>query len=566
MSGKDRRLYLSATVLDQDFLDWCHDNMETQLEMVVEIETPTGTIYASDRNKYVGSTWYEALVTFPTINRTIGEWLAPDIQFSSLTIALNNPTGRFNNFLPGGVNYDAFIGRSLVVKLGLAEQSATYFPIFSGKITDIAGVSRQIMSLTFIARDKKDDLLVTFPNINFNTTDYPNIEDGVLGKAIPVIYGDYTVNLAPDDAVIPCLVVNGNDPNVKGGTRTNIQLVISVNANRVFDDTNVYLFKSDVYYLVTPADVGLVSVNKNAFQIQQNAGTWFDGAQYEYTQGDRFVCRMKGKDLGAYSENPVWQARDLLMTYGGLISGDFDANWVTYRDKASPAQSAISTIKSRIWEDDPKPLITYVLSILEQVRIEAFIDMDLQIKLSSLHFEDWIVSPTHTITNFDVGEGSLETKIDEKNNINRIKGVFDLHPIRSELANTTATFRNDASIAQIQKTISKQITFPNLYIKSEVELQVKEILRLSSSIFETVNVHLTWRSVLKDIGDFVLLDIRIGATIFQNVPAMIRDFGYDPQGMRIPVSLWSFQLVPFPGYVPGYVGTVGGYAASLTQE
>ena len=566
MSGKDRQLYKTATVLDQAFLDWCHDNLETKLEMIVEIQTPLGTIYASDRNKYVGSTFYESLCNFPLISRTLGEWLAPDIQFSSLTLELSNADGRFNKFLPGGANYDAFIGKTLVVKLGLDDNATTYFPIFNGKITDIGGISRSVMSMTFIARDKYDELSVAFPVHSFNTAEYPNIEDAIRGKAIPIIYGDYTVNLDPDKAVIPAYVVNGADANVIGGTRTNLQLVISDNANRVFDTTNVYLFKSDTYYLVAPADVGLVSVNKNAFQIQQNSVAWYDGAVYLYSAGDVFVVRMKGKDLGAYSENIVWQARDLLITYGGLVSGDFDANWATYRDKSTPAQSSISTVKSRLWENDPKPLITYVLSMLEQVRLEAFVDRNLMLKLNSLHFEDWPSSITHVLRNYDIGEGTLVTKIDEKNNINRFKASYDFHPHRSELAFITTGYKNTLSITQVQKTISKSVTFPNLYILSDVRYQTIEILRLSSSIFETVNVTLTWRSTLKDLGDFVLLDIAIGATIFSNVPAMIRDIGYDPQGLKIPVTLWSMQLVPYPGYVPGYTGTVGGYAATITEE
>ena len=61
MSGKDRRRYLTETVLDQEFLDWSQDNLENRLEMIVDIDSPSGMIHASDRNKYVGDTFYEAL-------------------------------------------------------------------------------------------------------------------------------------------------------------------------------------------------------------------------------------------------------------------------------------------------------------------------------------------------------------------------------------------------------------------------------------------------------------------------------------------------------------------------
>ena len=68
MATADRKPYETATVLDQDFLDDCHDNLTNQLEVIVDIDTPTGTIYLSDRNKYVGSTFYEARLKFPIIS------------------------------------------------------------------------------------------------------------------------------------------------------------------------------------------------------------------------------------------------------------------------------------------------------------------------------------------------------------------------------------------------------------------------------------------------------------------------------------------------------------------
>lgn len=154
MSGSDRRSYLTATVLDQTLLNNCADNFSTRIEMVVEIEKPGGGfIYASDRNKYVGNTFYEALLVFPTISRTVGEWLSPTLQFSTITLELSNADGRFNTYLPGGATYNSFIGRQIQVKIGIAQQASTYFTIFKGKITEVGGFSRGTYSVTFIARD-----------------------------------------------------------------------------------------------------------------------------------------------------------------------------------------------------------------------------------------------------------------------------------------------------------------------------------------------------------------------------------------------------------------------------
>ena len=567
MSSSDRRPYLSATVLDQALLDACADNFETRIEMVVEIEKPGGGyIYASDRNKYVGNTFYEALLVFPTISRTVGEWLSPTLQFSTIQLELSNADGRFNTYLPGGATYNAFIGKSIEVKIGIAQQSSTYFTIFRGKITEVGGFSRGTYSVTFIARDDYEQLNVTFPKTALSTSVYPDLAENAIGQILPVIYGDFTVSLDPDPAIVPSFILNGADTDVLGGARVNLQVRIAEHDLSYFDAGAVYFKKSDTWYLVDPSDIVNVAVSNNYFEIKQNSALWFNGAAYLFEKDDSFFVRVKGKDLGAYDDNIVWQARDILLTQTSAVSGDLASNWATYRDKSTPAQSAISTIKSRIWENEPKPAMEYVLSLLEQVRLEAFVNSDLELKLNSLHFEDWNPAPSFTVKNWDVVEKSMKPKTDERNNFNRAQATFDFHPNRNEQARTSPLFHNADSFNQIGRFISKRIGFPNLYIDTDVRYQLIEILRISSSLFEIVDCSLTWRSLLLDVGDFVFLNIEIGSVVYENVPAMIRTKGYDPAGIQLPTSLWSMQLLPFPSYVPGYSGTVGGYNQTIIEE
>jgi hypothetical protein len=72
--------------------------------------------------------------------------------------------------------------------------------------------------------------------------------------------------------------------------------------------------------------------------------------------------------------------------------------------------------------------------------------------------------------------------------------------------------------------------------------------------------------MLLDVGDFILVNVVIGSAVFENVPVMIRTIGADSKGLTIPLKGWSFALCPFPGYVPAYAGTVGGYSATIIQE
>lgn len=565
MSSSNRREYLTATTLDQGILDRSHDNLECRLEMITEIETPSGTIYASDRNKYVGGVFYEALLTFPTIGRTVGEWLSPELQFSTLTLEISNSDSRFNDILPGGANYGTWVGKSILVKIGLAEQASTYTTIFKGTVTDVGGFKRSVKSITLVARDDYEKINRTFPNTVLNQTAYPNLSDNLVGKYLPVVYGDWTTGLGDDFALIPTYPLNLKDANVIGGAYNNIQYRISENDLTLFDTTNVWLKRGDFYYPAPAADVVNVGAGNKTFEINQNtANLWVkDNADvsipYLYTNSDEFFVRVKGKDLGAFDDNLVSQARDLLETYAGLVSGDFHANWVTFRD-------AINSIKSRVWENEPKPLMQYVLSMLEQVRLESFIDRDLKLKINSLRFEDWNASPTYTMRNWDIVKDTFSPTLDERNNFNRVQGVFDYHPNRNENATRTPIYRNSSAVTAASKTISKQVTFPNLYVASDVTTQTQEILKIASAMFETVQLTATWRSMLLDIGDFVLLNVQIGGSQFENVPAMIRDIGYDPAGLKVSMKLWSMALLPYPGYVPAYNGTTGGFNATITQE
>lgn len=582
MSSSNRREYLTATVLDQAFLDRCQDNLDNGLAIVVDIVAPDlSIIRASDRNKYVGGTFYEALTKFPAIKRSLGEWLQPQIEFSTLTLALSNVDKRFNRFLPGGDDFSTWLNKAVQMSIGLRDVASTYKIVFKGTVTDVAGVARDRSNITLISRDLFDRVNVKFPNKAFSAFDYNFIEDAFIGKNIPVIYGDWTTELpsqrliptdplSPVDVVpiVPAFPLNGLDPLVQDGS-LEVELKISFNANTSFDASKVYLKRGDEYYLFDSGDIINVNADNNEFSILQGPGggtTIVKDEPYIFAPGDAFLVMVVGKDLGAYSHNIVEQAKDILKVYGLLSNADFDANWATYRDKASPAQSNIAGILSRVWVQDEQETMSYALSMLEQVRLEAFVSRDLILKLNSLHFEDFPATPGYTIRNWDVEDGTFNPLMDEKLTWNRAKGAFAFNPSRNENALETELYRNQATIDQTGKAVSKLVVFPNLYVKSDVVNQLKEMLRLTSNSNEMIDLTVSPRAFLLELGDFVNLNIDMGALVYTQAPAMIRDIIYNPQGFKIGLKLWSFQMVPYPGYAPTYTGITGGNGAAIIEE
>lgn len=653
MSSSNRFLYQTAMVLDQATLDACHDNLACQLELAVDVETSGDYIRASDRNKYVGNTFYEALLKFPVITRTVGEWLTGELEFSNLSLTLNNVTGRWNEYLPGGANFSGWIGKTVSVKLGLRNVGATYTVVFSGRVKPEGGFQRDVRSFTLVARDDNERANQTYPGTVFKSTDFPFATDSILGKNVPVIYGDFTINLPGNrPAVVPGFVTNGNDPYVhfeaKGcvisiaspavvtiansgylegdklqletdgslpsplstGTtyfvrnpsasgfnlsltlagalintsgaqsgnhrviadpsvpRHNVKLWVSENALQFLDTANVYLKRGDTYYLAPVGEVTNLAGDNRSVELKQDTlgTTWVEGEPYQYASSDQILLRVKGKNLGAYSDNFVAIAKDILKTYGGLTDPDFHGNWATYRDKATPAQSAISTFKARDHQQEPISALSKALSLLEQVRLEAFVDRSGLFKINSLHFEDWNAAPAFRVRNWDVVRDTWKPKHDLRNNFNRAKGLYGRMPDSSETEFETRYYRNNLAITQALKPITKRLVYPNAVDGAMVQLQVTETLRLASSYLELVEVEQTWRSLLLDVGDFVKLNVQIGASHFEDVPAMMRTVGYDPNGLKVPITYWSFQMTPFPGWAPGSAGITGGYNATITQE
>lgn len=583
MSNDQRLQYEDATALTQDYLNASQDNLVNRLELIVDIEKPGGGfIRASDRNKYVVSpsgegVFYEALLNFPTIKRTVGEFLSPQLEFSTLELELSNVDERFNPLLPAGDDFSGWVGKSVTVRLGIGEIESTYFTIFEGIITDQGGFRRNVSSITIIARDRLESVNKSFPSSVFTVANYPDLEKDKENAIVPVIYGDWTVSVEDAMASIPAIVVNGADPDVNGSSsfNNNIQCVVASHALVSLDTSSVYLSRGIKTWLVDSSDISAVSIGGpgvSSFEIAQDSVTMTaqtpdtDDQALEFGSGDAFFVKVKGLDLGVYDDNIVAQARDILETYGGLTVGDFDSNWDTYRDKSTPSESAISTFKSRAWIGEGQNVLEFVLSMLEQVRIEAFIDKNLKFKLLALHLEDFTASPAFTVKNWDVGKGSFNLKIDERTNFNRARAAYNFLPNRNENLQETPIYKNDAAISQAGKAISKKIVFPNLYEEAAVIYQLIETLKITSAYFENLDVALTWRAMLLDIGDFVKLNVKIQSSQFESVPALIREVGYDPEGIKIPMRLWSCQLLPFPGYIPGYNGTVGGYTATIDAE
>lgn len=647
MSSKNRRPWESATVIDQTLLDYCQDNLLNGMESIIEITAPDGSIIrASDRNKYVGVHFYEALTNFPSVTRTVGDWLGTGLVFSEIDFELSNVDGRFNKFLPGGARFGTWVNRPVVLKIGLSEQAGTYLTVFNGNITNEGGFSRSTKSIKIRARNELEKVNASFPTVVFTNLSHPKANESLWGKHVPVVYGDWTQEVTNGAASLPALVTNGADLMVNGktapvtiangspavftsvrhrldvgdeidlettgslpsgistgkkhviqvlsvdtftlsntdggaelnasgaqsGSHTigrhnstpldNVKLTISINDLVSLDTSRIYLRRGEFYYKIPQDVIVNVGSGNKTFEIDQDSSAFqIDSAHWMYDESDEFFVMAHGKSLSSYSDNPVWIARDIMITYGGLVSGDFNSLWDTFRDKA-----IISSTKARAYLFEESNAMEYAISLLEQVQLEPFVNRDLKFSLNSLQFDDWVASPNFKLRNWDLEKDSFQLAIDQRNNFNRARAVYNYLPDKADNAWSTGYFRNQAAITQQGSSDTKVIVYPNLYQRDRVEYFAKETLKLASAFREVVTCTVTPRAFLLDISNFLALNIQIGSSRFENVPAMIRDLGYDPANLKLTMSVWAMTMIPFPGWTPGNYGTVGGYNATIVSE
>jgi hypothetical protein len=346
----------------------------------------------------------------------------------------------------------------------------------------------------------------------------------------------------------------------------NVKCIIAANTLSLFDSSNVYIRRSGAYYRIPSTEIQNVSLSNNYFEIRQDNGTWFDGGTYLFNKTDEIFVRCKGKSLAGYDDNAVAIAQDILTTYAGVVSGDLDASWTTYKTKATPSTGAISTWKARAWIGEPTLAMEYAVNLLQQVRIQLFQNKNAKLDLHALHWDEFDDTPSFIAQNWDVERESLKPNLDVQNNFNRARATYGFSPESRENIFSTAWYVNAAAISQTGRTLTNVLHYPNLYRLADVEIQVKETLKLSSGYREVIELTLTNRAILQDIGEWILLDVQVGSVQLNGVPCLIREIGYSPNGLKLPVKLWSFAMLPFGSWNPGFAGIVGGESATISAE
>ena len=201
--------------LTQELLEGSFPFIDLQWICDIHI-SDTEILRVSNRNIYVedadGSPrFYEARASkAPKINITSGEWLSPGFEIGDMKVELNNRDGHFNQYLAHGTNYVQWHGNKVQVKIGFGEKLSNYHTYFEGFITVKKGLETTDKTIVIHAYDRFDRDELPIPPTSFDQTNYPNVEKNFKGKAVPLLYGDWSVDVN-DYGEIPAVCANALD-------------------------------------------------------------------------------------------------------------------------------------------------------------------------------------------------------------------------------------------------------------------------------------------------------------------------------------------------------------------
>lgn len=228
--------------LNQELLDASHPFME--LNWIADIRISDAvTFRVSDKNIYVQDInevayFYEARVQkAPNINVTLGEWLSPSFEIGDVKLEINNRDGFFNDYLPQGQNYLQWIGASVSIKVGFGEKYSNYYEVFSGKVAAKQGVTGTAETINLKIYDRAADDEIPIPATTFDRTNYPETDPASLGKAVPIVYGDWTEEVG-DYGEIPAICSNAQDT-------TTDRFIFNISENALMEIGAVYLHRGD---------------------------------------------------------------------------------------------------------------------------------------------------------------------------------------------------------------------------------------------------------------------------------------------------------------------------------
>lgn len=472
--------------------------------VLAQVNLTGKTLYYADENLSMSDgKFYEGRLSVSSLQRAFSSFTEPKQRQSTLDITLLDADKSIRQLLD---DY-TWGNREIVIYIGTGRDLDDYSIDFHGYVKFPGGISYDRDEVHIRLRDVRNKDVITLPVNNFWTLNYPNLQDGLEGKPIPIAYGDWTTTWV----LVTCIDTTVNEFKIADHPIKSLYAVAKNGSP------------------ATPTDVDLENAT---FRI----------SSYD-PENDEVAAKFEGRKDSESNllMNPAWVEKDLLTSYVGVEEANIDTD--SFNELAIEVEDfrCRRIIDTEISSD----------TLIEELNIECMID---QIILNDKYVvKSRMPSPLfdRVFDEMQIAPKSFWVDSDpEKLFTNRIKCRCKYDP-RLEEYTKFLQVDNVPSQTEMQQVVSRTIEFNWLYDLGNADVIAQHLILLYAKEIGVIKVTVLGDGILTQLAD------RLGVTYsnFVERPIVVREiskhyktmsctiFGYDEVKHVLP-GYWSPEDAP----------------------
>lgn len=333
-----------------------------------------------------------------------------------------------------------------------------------------------------------------------------------------------------------------------------VDLAFDVNIqNLIVLDRNT----NSVYRVNPLTGILVIGSNFNVNTIADNF-TYPNGIGY-FIDGTLFILNKADLSIYNYNEFPDSSSnigficRDILQSYAGKTSFDFDLLW------NETSRLSLSAYKARVYINEKVNAINYIYKLLSGFNANAYMRMG-KYALFQVNFQNFKTNGD-LIREGDIKKGSFNPSKEYNQYFNVGVADYKYYPF-SDSSIESDIYASPSGIKMAGREIARKLSMPAIYKRSDLDKIVPLFIKLAAAEPEFVNLTVGFRFLFTQPNVFYNINFveieqgKISGRRFSMVPAFVRSYQLQLDSMEIKMKLWSLGTTQFGTYTPG--GVTGG--------
>lgn len=381
-----------------------------------------------------------------------------------------------------------------------------------------------------------------------------SIDDGNIITLHDQVTGNF-YRISPFSGVEPGLVTTWNRNNFEPLALDIVDIAADVNANQivVMDRATGKVYRVNQENGAFISSFDLVDNVASNFDQARGVGYFIDGTLFLLNKQDLSIYNYN--EFEGASENPGFIARDILQSYAGKTTFDFDLRW------NEACRGTLSSLKARAWIGEETDTLEFISKFMQSFNTSFYLNFQ---KYSLFH----ITFENFTTNGLPLREGDI--KFDSFNPGKEYNQYFNAAFARYKerpFSNRTIQSDNYVSPSGVQlaggREIKKELDLSPVYRREDLDVLMPLFVRLAAAEPEFISLSVGFRMLFAQLNTFYNINFKDlfnknekSGRRFDNIPSFVRKIQFDLDSLEIKIKLWSLGTTQFGNFQP--VGVIGG--------